>query len=203
MNEKQRKAAVIIDEMHALLHTEERRNQGEVTYLGIARMTGRIGEHFPEGMPPQIQQAVNEALNICSPGTVTAKTNEKAGHGLACVVAGAVIGVIGLVQVLSTGVTEIPERWIGGRFWDWITGNVRAPIIHWSGPLCIAAGVILVACGIYFLNRKASPKLAAVRATEILRAGIMSWATDSTSGLPPSKAEPQITITSHGDSRPA
>lgn len=94
MNDKQKKGAQIIDEIHGLLHTEERRNQGEVTYLGIARMTGRIGEHFVEGLPPQIQSAITQALSICSERGIAASNNKKLTAGLALAAIGSFLSVL-------------------------------------------------------------------------------------------------------------
>ena len=175
MEDRQKKARVVIDELHALLHTAEKSNpNGDITYLDVTRIIGRIREHFPDEMPRSIQDAIDKAQEICSLKQINSHNLRNRLIGIVLFVVGALLSMSGFVALKATPASR-PGFVV---VWDWIKHlfvSQPSSSVDLGGPIMILAGISLVVCSIYFLKKRAQQKEQALIAEAILREALENW----------------------------
>lgn len=190
-----KQAQTILDELDAMLHTVEMQSQNkEITHLDLVRITGRVRQHFPDGTPVPVQQALDTSLENCSPQKLAGQNRLRRSVGFAFSLIGAFVFLSGLALTMSSGFITKPvspppaavkgapqHLWSGIK---WLVGfpdqpepppEPGKPETHLGGPSRIVFGVAAFVCGLYFLRRVVTQKELCLHAATVLRTELQSW----------------------------
>jgi hypothetical protein len=171
--DKKAKADEILAEVDALFHTAEKSSQyQEVTYLDVVRITDRIREHFPDGVPSQIEHALKTAICICHPKRFWLIQLARKGIGYLVACGGGVALLCGVVTVLVHGLAFTVTHKLGTSWW---TQTTTETCTNWKGPVGIAIGIAAIPMGIFLLSAGISGKQRAIAGLDMIRVGFDTW----------------------------
>ena len=163
-SERRQLADKICAEVDALFHHAEKSNpNGNITYLDLTRICGRIREHFKGETPSQLEQALRTALDQCHPETLITAGRKEKRSGIIALSVGGIALFWGIVYIVAYGITTK-----FGWLFPWHSLNL-------PGPCCLMIGIPPVAVGVYLLKRNESTKRASIGAFDVIKRGIENW----------------------------
>ena len=164
-SERRQLADKICAEVDALFHHAEKSNpNGNITYLDLTRICGRIREHFKGETPSQLEQALRTALDQCHPETLITAGRKEKRTGIIALSVGGIALFWGIVYIVAYGITTKDDGWI----WDEKTTDL-------GGPCWLSIGIPSIAVGVYLLKRNGSTKGASIGAFDVIKRGIENW----------------------------
>ena len=182
MTDKARESQAVIDEVQARLHAAEQTvPRREVCCADLEKILEAVYDHFANGLPATVEEAVRDAHQICRDKNIARSNRQKRLFGLGQLLLGALllltaaVGLLGIVRpdLEQTALSRVWRGWMGILVKP---DSFSAPEVTFAVVFAFIFGAGLFLSGVYFFKRATRQKVHVLAAVAIVTKALRIWA---------------------------